>query len=225
MNISIAIPAYECHGLGWLYVNELLLSISKQNHANIQVVLADQSTDDHIFEITNFFKRKIEIKYLSSKHIKRSNSANANYAIQNCDGDLIKIMFMDDFFTDSTAISEIAKSMALKNSLWCINGSLHCKNIHFLDKPMIPKYHEDIHLGENTISSPSVLTLRNKEYFDENLIMLMDCDMYKKLYIKYGAPLVIETPFTCNRSHKHQLQHSVHGLLQKEIDYCREKYN
>ena len=32
--------------------------------------------------------------------------------------------------------------------------------------------------GRNTISSPSVLTLRNKDYFDENLVMLLDCEMY-----------------------------------------------
>ena len=59
-------------------------------------------------------------------------------------------------------------------------------------------YHLNIHLGQNTIGCPSVLTIKNdpdKIYLDETLKFLDDVEYYKRLYDKYGEPNIL--PSVC----------------------------
>ena len=56
MKMSIAIPVYECHGKGWLYLSELFNSIYKQSEKDVEVVVSDQSTDDKILNIIDYMK-------------------------------------------------------------------------------------------------------------------------------------------------------------------------
>ena len=223
MPISIAIPVYECHGNGWLYLSELLNSIVKQTEKDIEVVIRHQSTDDNIVKLCNLYKNYLNIKYVSGQHLRRSNSPNANNAIKNCTYEHIKIMFQDDFFINEFALEKI-KSAFNQGAKWIVNGCVHCKNIHQLYNPFIPRYNSNILLGNNTISSPSVLAFHQKEYFDENLIMLMDCEMYYKLHHKYGEPHIINDLLICNRQHEMQLQNSNQDKLSDEIVYCKNKY-
>lgn len=224
MKISIAIPTYESYGNGWLYISELLNSIIKQTQKEVEVVISDQSTDDNIKNLCDYYSKFLNLKYIKAIDIERSNSANANNAIKNCSSDIIKIMFGDDFFIDEDAVLKICKEFENKNCNWLVNGCLHCKNIHSPFIPFIPYYNQDIHLGINTISSPSVLSFRGKHYFDENLIMLMDCDMYKKLYNKFNNPFIIKDYLICNRIHDTQLQNIYQDKLAFETEYCKMKY-
>jgi glycosyltransferase involved in cell wall biosynthesis len=223
MKLSIAIPTYECHGFGWLYLTELLNSIIKQTEKEIEVVISDQSTDDHIYNLCNFYSNHLNIKYVSGHHINRSNSPNANNAIKHCSSENIKIMFQDDFFINPSAIEQIVSKFN-SGSKWIISGSAHCKNIHFLERPFIPHYTDQIIYGKNTISSPSVLAFYGKELFDENLVMLMDCEMYKRLYDKYGNPFVITDLLICNRIHDKQMQNGLESIIDSEVEYCLNKY-
>jgi len=225
MKISIAIPTYESYGNGWLYLSELFNSIIKQTEKEIEVVVSDQSTDDNIKNLCNYYCNFLNLKYIKAYNIERSNSANANNAIKNCSSDIIKIMFGDDFFIDDNAITKICNNFDNKSCNWLVNASLHCKNIHSMFRPFIPHYHKDIHLGINTISSPSVLSFRGKHYFDEKLIMLMDCDMYKQLYEKFKNPFIIEDCLICNRLHDTQLQNIHQNKLAFETEYCKIKYS
>jgi hypothetical protein len=123
------------------------------------------------------------LKFIEAKNIKRAISPNTNNAIKHSEGEYIKIMYMDDFFVDNNALEKISNAKDNTNFAWCVNGCFHCDSINFLYNRHIPHYNHDIHLGKNTISCPTVLTLRQKEYFDESLDMLMDCEFYKRMYI------------------------------------------
>lgn len=221
--ISLAIPTYECHGKGWLYLSELLNSITKQTEKNIEVVVSDQSTDSKIYDLCSFYSKEINLKYVSGHHLKRSNSPNSNNAILNCTSEFVKIIFQDDFFTDDDALARIKKAFE-SGAKWIVSSSLHCNSIHFLGSPRVPFYNNQMIEGNNTISSPSVLSFYGKELFDENLVMLMDCDMYKRLYDKHGEPYIIENLDVCNRVHANQLQFTEKNRLQSEIEYCRIKF-
>jgi len=224
MKMSIAIPVYECHGKGWLYLSELLNSIVKQSEKDIEVVVSDQSTDDKIEKLCSFYSNFMNIKLVDGRHVKRSNSPNANNAIKNCSSDIIKVIFQDDFFIDVDACKKTIDVFSNPNVGWVISSCAHCNDIHSLFRPFIPHYNNDIHIGNNTISSPSVLAFRGQTLFDENLIMLMDCDIYKNLYIKYGDPYIITDYLICNRLHENQLQNTSKDVLDSEIIYCKEKY-
>lgn len=223
MVLSIAIPVYECHGLGWLYLSELLNSIYKQTYKNIEVVISDQSTDDNIFNLCTYYKKHMNIKYVSGHNLKRSNSPNVNNAIKNCSSDKIKIMFQDDFFVDDNALQKIISRFD-EGANWIVSACVHCNSIHHLGAPWTPSYNTSILDGINTISSPSVLAINGKELFDENLIMMMDCEMYHRLYTKYGEPTIINDFLICNRIHDKQLQNQNQDKLSSEIIYCKNKY-
>jgi glycosyltransferase involved in cell wall biosynthesis len=222
MKISITIPTYECKDFGWLFISELLNSIKKQSYKNYEVIISDQSIDNKIKKIVNFYSNEMDINYLNAKKISRSIGPNLNNAIKYAKGDLIKPMCHDDFFIDDTALEKIKNSFTTTTE-WLVNGSAHCNSIHFLYEQIIPVYNHKIHYGYNTISSPSVLTIKTKEFFDENLKMLIDCEMYKRLYTKYGNPKIIIDPLICNRMHENQAQKEAFNS-EKEKLYCINLY-
>lgn len=224
MKISIPIPTYECHGVGWLYLSELLNSIVKQDYKNYEVVVSDQSTDDKVKKLVKYYSSHMDIKYLSGKSFERKISPNINNAIKNCTGDIIKYMCGDDFFVADNALTAIVQKFNNTSSKWLVMGTVHCHSVHIMHTRMIPYYHDKIHLGGNTISSPSVLATTVKEYLDENLSMLVDCELYKRLYVKYGSPLIIEEPLVCNRIHENQQQHSLQHVIEQEKQYCISLY-
>jgi hypothetical protein len=68
------------------------------------------------------------------------------------------------------------------------------------------------------------VTFKNKVYFDENLTLLMDCEMYKRMYINYGKPLIIKDVLSCNRHHENQAQIKFNHLHEEELKYVRSLY-
>jgi hypothetical protein len=92
---------------------------------------------------------------------------------------------------------------------------------------MIPHWNNNIILGVNTISSPSVLSFKNYgvNFFDDNLTMLMDCEMYYQLYIRYGLPKIITDCLITNRMHQHQISSLYNKDMWSEIDHVRNKHN
>jgi len=222
--MSVAIPVYECHGIGWQYLSELLNSLFKQTEKDVEIVISDQSTDDNIKNLCNYYSNFLNIKYVSGHHLKRSNSPNTNNAIINCSCDIIKVIFQDDFFIDNFGIEKIVQAFD-DGANWVLTGSAHCNNnIHSLCMPYTPRYTDRIIHGDNTISSPSVLAFRGKHLFDENLIMLMDCEMYKRLHTLYGDAHIISDLVVCNRMHSNQMQNQFKNLIETEKKYCLEKY-
>ena len=94
---------------------------------------------------------------------------------------------------------------------------------------MVPEYNDEIYLGNNTISSPSVLAIRNKNVltFDESLSWLMDVDYYKRLFDKYGLPEIVENILVVNRLWDGQISTSqiTQDIVDKEVAYMRRKHS
>lgn len=228
MKISICIPTWEQYGLGGKFLEHLLLSILSQDFNDFDVIISDHSIDKTIENICDGYKQKLDLIYIKNE-IKRGNGpANTNNAIKSCNGDIIKIMFQDDFFFDTNALKIIQKKFETENCGWVVNGCNHtsddAKSFYNL---MIPKWNDRIIFGVNTISSPSVLSFKNtgRFFFDENLTMLMDCEMYYKLFKEYGTPTIINECLVTNRIHQNQISSKFKGDINNEIDYVKNKYN
>ena len=224
MKVSIAIPAYEYKGEGWLFLSHLLNGIFTQTHKNYEVVISDQSKNSDIKNICETYSKFMPIKRIDGSQI-TSMAANFNSAIKNCEGDLIKTMCCDDFFVDNTALEKIVNKFTNSSIEWLLNGCVHAQdNIYMFYDKMIPFYNHKIHLGKNTISSPTVLTMKNKNYLDESLMLLVDCELYKRLYNEYGQPAIINDPLVCNRMHANQAQKIHSEKSDLEVEYCRRLY-
>jgi hypothetical protein len=109
---------------------------------------------------------------------------------------------------------------------WLISACDHSNDGVITYRPFYPKYHDNIHLGNNTISSPSVLAIRNENvlYFDTKLIWLMDVEYYKRLHNAFGSPIILDSITVVNRTWESQISNLVEDNLKKqELEYVLEK--
>ena len=142
------------------------------------------------------------------------------------EGDIIKVLYSDDFILTSNLTEELDKAFTPEVS-WAVTGFAHTiDNGHTHYNPKLPVYNDRLLEGVNTLSSPSILAVRNgiEEYFDEHLVMLMDCDMYYRLYKNHGDPVVLRDIHISNREHRNQTQRSNEHLIPEEIDYLKNKH-
>lgn len=210
IKVSIAIPCYEMHGKGGEFLDSSLNIISNQTYKNIEVVISDHSTTDLIKNVVDKWNTKMDIKYVRSTYKVGSSSANVNTAMNNCSGVLIKPLFQDDFLSSNKSIELTVNAFDLDKN-WLVSACIHTNDGVNRFNPHYPRWNEHIHRGINTISSPSVITIKKDVdlRFDENFIWLMDVEYYKRLYIKYGPPIFLNDITIVNRLWEKQLTNTI----------------
>jgi len=182
--ISIAIPTYESDGRGAEFIEFQFKKFLQQTYKDFEVVISDHSQDDEIEKACLDFKDRLEIKYLRNEKARGKSASNVNNAMRHCKGEIIKIIFQDDFLRDEFSLEKIYKSFGAETK-WLITSCEHSAD-----------------------GSPSVLSIRNDEdkiFFDDNLIWLMDVEYYKRLYNKWGPPTVLDEVGVVNRMWGSQL--------------------
>lgn len=222
MLVSIAIPCYEMHGLGVKFLELSLNKIVLQTYKELEVVVSDHSFDNEIKDLCLKFSDKIKIIYIKNLEKRGSSSANLNNAIKNCSGEIIKILMQDEYLLKNDVLEKIVKFFKENdNAHWLINSCAFGFYPDIEKGRMIPFYSNKIIQSVNTIGSPSNLTIKNKqvEFFDENLIWVMDCDYYVRLYNKFGNPHIIEECLIYIIQHEKQ----VTNLISEEIKNKEEK--
>lgn len=226
MKISICIPTWEQHGYGITYLKFLLDTIKSQTFKNFNVIISDHSLDEEIKKLSESYKKDFEIIYIKNTEKRGNGPANTNVAIKNADGDIIKIMFQDDLFVNENALQIIHDAFEVTKCGWLVNGCNHTNDGINFSREMIPSWNDQILYGVNTISSPSVLSFHNSNvsFFDENLTMLMDCEYYHQLYLKYGKPFIVKNTLISNRTHPNQISSRYDKNINEEINYVKNKY-
>lgn len=202
---SIAIPTWEINGKGAEYLEFSFNRIANQtiNPINLEVVISDHSRNNDIEDLCKNWNSILDIKYVRCEEGRGKIAPNLNNAIRNCEGVYIKMLFQDDFLYDQHAMMYLYNRISKLNEVkWLVSSCVHTKDGETLYDPMIPYYHPYIYRGINTISCPSVLTIKNDEdklYFDESLNWLVDVEYYKRLYDKFGRPEVLQDICIVNR--------------------------
>jgi len=232
MKISIAIPTWECYGRGAEYLNDLLRTIQIQSHKDFEVCISDHSIDDEVLKEVKQFEDKFEIVYAKNENDRGNGPANTNKAIEMCSGDIIKVMFQDDFFYDTESLEKIHSEFEKNDDMWLVNGCNHTNDDGYnFYWEMYPKWNDNLLNGVNTISSPSVLSFRKEvdSRFDENLVYFMDCEFYYGMNEKYGTPIFLNDVLISNRVGDYSVTTNVSHknrdyYVNKETKYCKEKY-
>ena len=111
-----------------------------------------------------------------------SMPVNTNVGIEKAKGELVKILYLDDFFAHKNVLQDTVDNF---EGEWMITGC---------DTNPSPYWTDNIETGNNKLGSPSCLTFKNglDMYFDERMWWLLDCDFYKRMYEKYGLPKILE---------------------------------
>jgi hypothetical protein len=93
---------------------------------------------------------------------------------------------------------------------------------------MIPRYHDKIYLGQNTISCPTVMTIKNDNdmlLFDESLLWLVDVEYYKRCYDKFGLPTIINEIGAVNREQPNRVTNSMtKEIIDEETNRLANQY-
>jgi glycosyltransferase involved in cell wall biosynthesis len=229
--LSIAIPTWECNGRGVEFLDDLLRTIEIQHFKDFEVVISDHSQNDDLIYKIQEFNTKFEIRYFRNEENRGNSPANLNNAISKCSGEIIKIMFQDDFFYDDEALEKIYYALSDSDRMWLLNGTNHTKdhgNSFYWD--FYPQFNDNLLKGVNTISSPSVVAFKKEVdlRFDESLVYFMDLDYYYGMREKYGEPVYYNDILISNRfPHENSISSSITNkeeMMIKETEYCLNKY-
>lgn len=214
---SIAIPTYEMHGYGEEFLINSFSILTKQTFKDFEIIISDHSKNNVIRNLCDKWAELLDIKYFKNDYNIGKSSANINNAIKLSNGEWIKILFQDDFLYGYDALENLKNHIIINNNvLWVATACQHTNDGQNMYRPFYPSWNDKIHLGINTISSPSVITIKNinnKLYFNEDLLWLMDVEYYKRMYNIYGEPSYLNTVNVVNRT----WNNSVSNLLSQEI--------
>lgn len=228
---SICIPVWEQGGFGFQYLKDLIRSIQIQTFQDWELVISDHSVSDEIYEFVASlggikYYNLNRVKYIRNLSDRGNGVANLNQSLIRASGEIIKIMFQDDFMFDRRCLEKFDRAFHDENTKWAVCGCNHTRDGVNFERFMVPSWNDKLLEGVNTISSPSVLAFRNEniELFDENLTMLMDVAHYYRLGERHGLPTILEDCLVTNRCHENQISSRYNGNLGDEIRYCKEKY-
>ena len=217
------------HGKGGDFLSFNLSKILMQTYKDYEVIVSDHSISDLIKDVCDkYLSLGMDIKYLRNELNRGNSSSNINNAILNSEGELIKILFQDDFFFHPESLLDIVNSFRQDKIQWLVTACCHSLDGKTFERDYYPCYTEDIMEGNNLISSPSVLSFLKSDnpiLFDEKLVWLMDCDIYKRLYLKHGDPFYLNVINVVNRTWEGQFNNHIPWERKRcEIQYGREKY-
>lgn len=203
---SIVIPVYEMKGFGSLFLDHSFKVLSEQSFKEFEVIISDQSKDDEISVLCKHWATQLPINYFKYELPEPlGSSSNLNNAISKAEGSWIKILFQDDFLYNTDSLKEIKTFIENNHETeWLASACEHSKDGTTFYRPFYPSWNYNIHYGINTISSPSVITYKNRfEHtlkFDTQLSMFMDVDFYKRMYDIYGEPKFHQSISVVNRT-------------------------
>lgn len=192
--ISICVPIHDMENSEF-FLNRLKESAEKQTYKDWELVITKEG----------------------------KMAENTNAAIKKAKGDIIKILFMDDYFADENALQHLADHF---NRGWLVTGCIHDMDGQLM-MPHLPAWNEDILEGINTIGSPSVMAFENKdpELFDEKMSWLLDCDYYHRMSERYGLPIMMKKFDVAIGLGKHQTTNKLSNEEKEaELTYLKNKY-
>lgn len=224
--ISVCIPAYDMGGAGGDYLAYSFDRLIGQDFTDFEVVVSDQSDGPGVVKVCAAYEDRLVIRRVDYRHGKRQASANTNNAMRHASGRILKILFQDDFLCDDKALQKVFEAFEAPLCKWLLTGSAVTRDGKTLERPIVPKWHDRIRWGYNTISSPSVLALEagHEIWFDENLLWLMDGDMYHRCHEAFGMPVVLPDTLIANRIHEGQVSAGVSRKLRRqEVVYTAKK--
>jgi glycosyltransferase involved in cell wall biosynthesis len=190
--ISVAIATYEMSGLGRTFLRQCLESIYLQNFSELEVVVSDDSRDDQLELECQSWSGKIRINYSRNYGPRISPSSNFNRAVSRCTGSIVKILCQDDLLSAPDSLALTASALNEGHS-WLVSAYAHIGENGERIGAHIPILHPRIE-RVNTIGSHSGLAfwkVADYERFDERIFWRMDCELYRRLFEKFGNPYIL----------------------------------
>ncbi len=226
--LSVCIPCHEMKGYDG-FLRQSFDSLAAQTFKDFEVIISNNSKGDGIKKICDDYAHRLHIRYFYNPPSRKYNQPiNLNNAIRKAEGKLIKVLFLDDFLCRPDALQLMVNSFDLEKDNWLVTSCKHTKDGETFFWEFIPKYNDKIHLGENTIGSPSVLMIKNENPipFDENMSWAVDADYYKMCHAKFGLPKIVPEICVVIRMHADQQTNTIcnKDVRGREFIYTTKKW-
>ena len=152
---------------------------------------------------------------------------NTNAGIKKATGEIIKILYMDDYLAHPDSLKNLAENF---KGGWLATGCVHDFGDGILKNPHLARY-EGVIPGSkivNSIGSPSVVAIENKDplLFDESMTWVLDLDYYNRLLKRYGPPTILDSYDVVMGCGDHQITNIISEQEKKaEEKYLLQKYD
>ena len=213
------------------FLVEYLSHLMYQTFKDFEVVISDQSDGDNLKTICDTFSHVLDIKYIKNTSNKKNAANNVNNAVKHATGEIIKLLYMDDFFVDQSALQKIADAFDNNpHGKWFISGFTHSNvnRTEFFDT-RFPWYENKYVNGDNTTGNPSNYAVRNNcaLEMDDDLLWIVDGEYFYRSYYYHGDPIKLDDVLVCFREHGSSAfrDPKFQELDAKERQYCIDKYN
>ena len=213
------------------FLVEYFSHLMYQTFKDFDVVISDQSDGDNLKTICNTFSHVLNIKYIKNTSNKKNAANNVNNAVKHATGEIIKLLYMDDFFVDQSALQKIADAFDNNpDGKWFISGFTHSNEdrTEFFDTRR-PWYENKYVNGDNTTGNPSNYAVRNNcaLEMDDDLLWIVDGEYFYRSYYYHGDPIKLDDVLVCFREHGSSAfrDPKFQELDAKERQYCIDKYN
>jgi glycosyltransferase involved in cell wall biosynthesis len=230
--ISICVPTYN----QTFFLKNTLESITNQVGVNFEVIISDDSTTEDVKLLVAEFQQTypdLTINYFRNNP-SLGSPANWNYALQFAQGEYIKIMHHDEWFIASNALLTFLEKCKKGNTLVVCSSKLIYKSIEsdvIADYLFIDKVRKDPFnlIVANKFGSPSSVMFHrsNLQFFDNNLVWLVDVEYYIRLLLKGIDLFYIYTPLYCSVMDDHNITNQClynTELQLKEYSYLFRKF-
>lgn len=212
--ISICIPAYKRIE----YLQRLLESIFIQTFQDFEVIVTDDSPDNEVKILCDQFRHKLPIQYHKNA-IPLGTPENWNEAIRKANGEWIKLMHDDDWFSDKDSLVLFAEAAKHSNTDFIFSAYRNHHVTSGREKNEFAGYLRRFTLYQNPVSlfsrniigPPSVTLYRKKNElsYDKFLQWLVDIDFYVR-YLKSSKWRYIKKPLVIIGIHESQVTKTSH---------------
>jgi glycosyltransferase involved in cell wall biosynthesis len=224
-SISVLVPVHDPEGELGRFLLRLLRSLSEQTLKPTEVILI--SNHELIYEekLKTEFSKKLNLVFLLQESL--GAAENINNGVAACSGELVKILFQDDYLCELEALRRQAGLIIRSGSKWLVAACNHSnENEGTISRVLIPKFTRRIGLARNTIGAPSVVMFNREKFipFDESLRYVFDCEWYLSMRHNFGDPVTSKTVDVTIGLHDGQATHWAKKLLRYERRYMLVKH-
>ncbi|MBN1469629.1 MAG: glycosyltransferase family 2 protein [Fusobacteriaceae bacterium] len=180
VKVSICIPTYNNSKV----LERLLKSVFEQDYKDFEIIITDNSDNESVLEIASKYSCSQLFYIKNEKNI--GAVPNWNKLLSLANGEYIKFMFADDWFSFKNSLSKFVDMIEkTKDCSFAFSGTHQVSLINSYSRS-IEEYQEELLLKDyrtlftgNWIGAPSATIFkRDKIYFDDNLKWVVDLEFY-----------------------------------------------
>jgi len=229
MKFSICMASYEMGDYGYKLLDECFGLLLEQTNQDFEIILSDHSDNDKIYQVCMSWSDKLNINYIRNFYGKGNSAPNLNRSMSMARGEIILLLFQDDYLINKKTLELIDKKTKNKKFRWGKLGFVHTDGNQVFYNPLSPKFDLGSLLrGINTMGNQSGIFMSKDAVleFDENIFMMLDCDYCIRLFLEFGPPLIIPESCVSIRMHPVMASRNMpeNFKLNDELLYLYEKY-